>query len=361
MVAEASRRALTSLIPIYFGMPHVPAARMQAVEISQAGPPDVLRVCTRPVPALQLGEVLIRVAAAGVNRPDCLQRAGGYPPPPGVSDLPGLEVAGTVVAAAPGCHEPGGGRPGVRARGGRRLRGVLRGARRAVPAGAGGASASSRPPRIPETFFTVWTNVFERGRLQRGESLLVHGGASGIGTTAIQLGVAFGARVFATAGSDEKCALCFKLGAELAVNYRTHKFLDVLQAATKKRGVDVILDMVGGALPAGQHPPAPGGRPAGVDRGPRRHEGRAEHQPGVPEAPHADGLHPAQPAARREGPHRPRPARGRLAAARAARRSCPSSSTCCRSPSAVRGPPHPRSQRGHGQGRAPHDDEHDGA
>lgn len=219
---------------------------MQAVEISRAGPPDVLRECTRPVPVLQNGEVLIRVAAAGVNRPDCLQRAGGYPPPPGASDLPGLEVAGTVVAVARGVMSPGvGDRVCALVAGGGYAEYCAAPAVQCLPVPA--ALSCVEAAAIPETYFTVWTNVFERGRLQRGESLLVHGGASGIGTTAIQLGVAFGARVFATAGSDEKCALCFRLGAELAVNYRTHKFLDVLQAATQKRGVDVILDMVGGS------------------------------------------------------------------------------------------------------------------
>lgn len=218
---------------------------MQAIEIPQAGPPEVLRTCSRPVPKPDEGEVLIRVAAAGVNRPDCLQRAGGYPPPPGVSDLPGLEVAGTVVATAAGVTSP--------ARGDQVC---------ALVAGGGYAEYCVAPAvqclpvpesfslieaaAIPETFFTVWTNVFERGHLSRGESLLVHGGASGIGTTAIQLGAAFGARVYATAGSDEKCALCLELGADRAVNYRTEKFLDVLLAETSKRGVDVILDMVGG-------------------------------------------------------------------------------------------------------------------
>ena len=217
---------------------------MQAVEISRPGPPDVLRLCSRPVPAPGPGEVLIRVAAAGVNRPDCLQRAGGYPPPPGISDLPGLEVAGTVVAAGRGVLVPAvGERVCALVAGGGYAAYCVAPAVQCLPVPA--AFSFVEAAAIPETFFTVWTNVFERGRLQRGETLLVHGGASGIGTTAIQLGVAFGARVFATAGSDEKCAFCFRLGAELAVNYRTHKFLDVLQPATGKRGVDVILDMVG--------------------------------------------------------------------------------------------------------------------
>jgi len=220
-------------------------AAMQAVEISRAGPPEVLRVCTRPVPVPKDGEVLIRVAAAGVNRPDCLQRAGGYPPPPGVSDLPGLEIAGTVVAAAPGVTAPAvGDRVCALVAGGGYAEYCVAPAVQCLPVPE--ALSTLEAAAIPETFFTVWTNVFERGHLQSGETLLVHGGASGIGTTAIQLGVAFGARVYATAGSDEKCALCVELGADRAVNYRTAKFLDVILQATNKRGVDVILDMVGG-------------------------------------------------------------------------------------------------------------------
>jgi putative PIG3 family NAD(P)H quinone oxidoreductase len=217
---------------------------MQAVEIPEAGPPEVLRACTRPVPAPGLGEVLIRVAAAGVNRPDCLQRAGGYPPPPGASDLPGLEVAGTVVAVAPDVTSPAvGDRVCALVAGGGYAEYCAAPAVQCLPVPA--SLSLVEAAAVPETFFTVWANVFERGRLARGEALLVHGGASGIGTTAIQLGAAFGARVFATAGSDAKCALCFRLGAELAINYRTHRFLDVLLDATQKRGVDVILDMVG--------------------------------------------------------------------------------------------------------------------
>jgi putative PIG3 family NAD(P)H quinone oxidoreductase len=217
---------------------------MQAVEIPQPGPPEVLRVCARPVPVPADGEVLIRVAAAGVNRPDCLQRAGSYPPPPGVSDLPGLEVAGTVVAVAPGVSAPAlGERVCALVAGGGYAEYCVAPAVQCLPVPA--ALSLIEAAAIPETFFTVWTNVFERGRLQRGEALLVHGGASGIGTAAIQLGVAFGTRVYATAGSDEKCALCVELGAERAVNYRTEKFLGVLLEATDKRGVDVILDMVG--------------------------------------------------------------------------------------------------------------------
>jgi putative PIG3 family NAD(P)H quinone oxidoreductase len=217
---------------------------MRAVEISTPGPPSVLRMCQRPVPALRSGEVLIRVAAAGVNRPDCLQRQGLYPPPPGASDLPGLEVAGTIAARAPDVQDfaPG-----------ERVCALLAGGGYAefcavpavqclpVPEGITLVEAAA----IPETFFTVWTNVFERGRLQPGETLLVHGGASGIGTTAIQLARAFGARVFATAGSAEKQRLCEELGAERAVNYREEDFAEVLRSITADRGVDVILDIVG--------------------------------------------------------------------------------------------------------------------
>ncbi len=220
-------------------------ATMQAVEIPEAGPPEVLRVVSRPVPVPATGEVLIRVAAAGVNRPDCLQRAGGYPPPPGASDLPGLEVAGEVVATGPGVAVPA---PGDRVcallAGGGYAGYCVAPAVQCLPVPA--ALSLVEAAAIPETFCTVWANVFELGRLSRGETLLVHGGASGIGTTAIQLAVAFGARVFATAGSDDKCVLCVDLGAERAVNYRTEKFLDALQAHTAKQGVDVILDMVGG-------------------------------------------------------------------------------------------------------------------
>ena len=196
---------------------------MQAVEITQAGPPEVLRLCTRPIPVPGDGEVLIRVAAAGVNRPDCLQRAGGYPPPPGVSDLPGLEIAGTVVAAAPGVSVPAvGDRVCALVAGGGYAEYCIAPAVQCLPVPT--ALSLIEAAAIPETFFTVWTNVFERGHLQRGETLLVHGGASGIGTTAIQLGVAFGARVYATAGSDAKLALCEKLGALRAINHHRRSF-----------------------------------------------------------------------------------------------------------------------------------------
>ena len=218
---------------------------MIAVEISRTGPPDVLRAVERPDPVAGPGEVLITVAAAGINRPDIMQRRGSYPPPPGSSDLPGLEVAGTVVAFGSGVT---GWRVGDRVC--------------ALVAGGGYASLCVAPApqclpipeglddvtaaAIPETFFTVWTNVFERGRLRAGETALFHGGSSGIGTTAIQLAAARGARVLATAGSDEKCRACERLGAERAINYRSEDFVQAVMAATAGRGVDLILDMVGG-------------------------------------------------------------------------------------------------------------------
>ncbi len=218
---------------------------MICIEIARFGGPDVLTVAARPDPVPAADEVLIRVAAAGVNRPDVIQRSGGYPPPPGASDIPGLEVAGTIVAA--GAH--------VTAwHAGDEVCALLAGGGYAtmcvapalqclpIPAGVDAATAAA----IPETFFTVWTNVFERGRLQAGESLLVHGGSSGIGTTAIQMAAARGARVFTTAGSDEKCRACLALGAEHAINYRTADFVAEIRRLTGNRGVDVVLDIVGG-------------------------------------------------------------------------------------------------------------------
>lgn len=215
---------------------------MQAVEITEAGGPEVLQPTTRPVPAPRAGEVVIRLAYAGVNRPDALQRAGMYAPPPTASDLPGLEGAGEIVALGEGVSEwaigdqvcallPGGGYADY----------VATPAAHClpVPSGMGLKEAAC----LPETFFTVWSNVFQRGGLKGGERFLVHGGSSGIGTTAIQLACAFGARVFTTAGNAEKCRVCTDLGAERALNYREEDFVEVLRA---EGGADLILDMVGG-------------------------------------------------------------------------------------------------------------------
>ena len=225
-------------------MPH--PATMTVIEAHGAGGPEVLRLGERPVPRPGPGEILIRVAAAGVNRPDVLQRQGAYPPPPGASDLLGLEVSGTVAELGPDTGRfavgdtvcalvPGGGyaeyvvtpEPQVLP----------------VPAGLGMVEAAA----LPETFFTVWTNVFDRGRLKRGETLLVHGGTSGIGTTAIQLAKAFGATVLATAGSPDKCRAMTALGADRAIDYRAKDFVTAVKEATGGRGADVILDMVGGS------------------------------------------------------------------------------------------------------------------
>jgi len=218
---------------------------MTAVEIAQPGGPEVLRPVTRPTPALGSRDVLIAVAAAGVNRPDLMQRQGRYAPPPGASDIPGLEVAGRVVARGKDVEEWQEGDDVC-----------------ALVAGGGYAEYCAAPapqclpvPKgldfvqaaaLPETVFTVWTNVFERGRLSAGETLLVHGGASGIGTTAIQMARARGVRVFATAGTREKCAACEKLGAERAIDYSREDFAAVVAELTAGRGVDVVLDMVGG-------------------------------------------------------------------------------------------------------------------
>jgi putative PIG3 family NAD(P)H quinone oxidoreductase len=229
-------------------MTSVPAT-MNCVEISTPGAPDVLKPATRPTPRPAAGEVLVKVAAAGVNRPDVLQRYGKYPAPPGASDLPGLEIAGTVAALGEGVTQF-----------------KIGDAVCALVSGGGYAEYCTAPvpqclpmPKglsmveaaaVPETFFTVWTNVFERGRLKSGEIFLCHGGASGIGTTAIQLAKAFGSRVFATAGTDEKCAAVTKLGAERAINYKTEDYVAVVKEATRSdprgEGTDLILDMVGG-------------------------------------------------------------------------------------------------------------------
>jgi len=218
---------------------------MKYIQIEKHGGPDVLKLCSQAVPDPEPDEVLIRVKASGVNRPDIMQRKGLYPPPPGATDVPGLEVSGTVVKIGENVTDP------------------KVGSQVCALVSCGGyaefclASASICLPvpekislehaaGIPETFFTVWTNVFERGRLKKGETLLVHGGSSGIGTTSIQLGKAFGAKVYTTAGSQEKCEYCKNLGADAAINYNENDFEVEIKTLTENRGVDVILDMVGG-------------------------------------------------------------------------------------------------------------------
>ncbi|ALK07892.1 NAD(P)H-quinone oxidoreductase [Blastochloris viridis] len=220
-------------------------ATMTAIAISRPGGPEVLVPEPRPVPVPGPGQLLVKVAAAGVNRPDVMQRKGLYPPPIGASDLPGLEIAGTVVALGP---DAGGWRAGdevcALVSGGGYAEYCLAEAGHALPRPSGLSAAEAAA--LPETTFTVWHNVIERGGLTAGEILLVHGGSSGIGTTAIQLAKARGARVVVTCGSDDKCAACLKLGADRAINYRTHDFVAEVKAFAAGRGADVILDMVGG-------------------------------------------------------------------------------------------------------------------
>lgn len=218
---------------------------MTAIEITEPGGPEKLAPTRRPVPQPAPGEVLIQVATAGVNRPDCLQRQGGYPPPPGASDIPGLEVAGTIAALGEGVTDW---------RIGDEVCALLTGGGYAeyctapapqclpIPGGLNLQQAAA----LPETFFTVWSNVFDRARLQPGETLLIHGGTSGIGTTAIQLAKALGSRVFATVGGADKVRACLDLGAERVINYREEDFVQAIKEITRNRGVDVILDMVGG-------------------------------------------------------------------------------------------------------------------
>lgn len=218
---------------------------MRAIEIREPGGPEVLVPTSRAMPTASDNQLLIKVAAAGVNRPDCLQRQGAYPPPPGASDIPGLEIAGEVVAMGKAASRfkigdkicalvPGGGYAGF----------CVVDETNALPAPNG--LTMNEAAAIPETFFTVWHNVFQRGGLKAGESFLVHGGTSGIGTTAIQLAKAFGAKVFATAGSEAKCAAMRDLGADLAINYKQSDFVDAIKEETGGKGVDLILDMVGG-------------------------------------------------------------------------------------------------------------------
>jgi NADPH:quinone reductase len=220
-------------------------SRMTVIAIRAPGGPEMLVPEERPLPQPGAGEVLVKVTAAGVNRPDVMQRQGLYPPPPGASDIPGLEIAGEVVAQGSGA---------TRFKTGDKVTALVAGGGYAEYCPVHETNALPAPltlslieaAAIPETFFTVWHNVFERGRLKSGETLLVHGGTSGIGTTAIQLAKALGARVITTAGSAEKCDACRKLGADVAVNYRSEDFVAATKAATGGKGADVILDMVGG-------------------------------------------------------------------------------------------------------------------
>jgi len=219
---------------------------MTAVEVAAPGGPEQLRAVQRPLPVPGDGEVLVRVAAAGVNRPDVMQRQGRYPPPPGASDLPGLEIAGEIVALGPKVtgRSVGEAVTALLAGGGYAAYAVAAAPLcLPVPQGISMVEAAA----IPETFFTVWTNLFDRGRCKPGETVLIHGGTSGIGTTAIQLAAAWGARVFATAGSDDKARACERLGAVRGINYRTEDFVEVMRAQTGGKGVDVILDMVAGS------------------------------------------------------------------------------------------------------------------
>jgi NADPH:quinone reductase len=222
---------------------------MTVVEIAAPGAPEQLKIATRPVPKPGAEEVLVKVAAAGVNRPDVMQRQGRYPPPAGASDLPGLEISGEIVALGSNVSSlsigdkvtallPGGGYAGY----------AIAAAPLCLPVPDGISMVEAAA--IPETYFTVWTNLFDRGRCQAGDTVLIHGGTSGIGTTAIQLAAAWGARVFATAGSDVKARACERLGAVRGINYRTEDFVEVLRAATGGNGVDVTLDMVAGSYVA---------------------------------------------------------------------------------------------------------------
>jgi NADPH2:quinone reductase len=219
-------------------------AQMTAIGIKASGGPDMLVPEKRPMPVPGDGEILVEVAAAGVNRPDVMQRMGAYPPPPGAPDIPGLEIAGEVVALGPNVKRCKlGDRVMALVVGGGYAEYCLAHESHALPVGT---LSMVEAAAIPETFFTVWHNTFERGGLKRGETLLIHGGSSGIGTAAIQLAKAFGARVITTAGSPEKCDACRKLGADVAVNYKTEDFVAATQTATGDKGAEVIVDMVGG-------------------------------------------------------------------------------------------------------------------
>jgi putative PIG3 family NAD(P)H quinone oxidoreductase len=218
---------------------------MTCIEIAEPGGPEALQPTERPVPRPGPGEVLVRVSAAGVNRPDVMQRQGMYPPPPGASDIPGLEIAGTVAALGADVDGPAlGDEVCALVQGGGYAEYCVAPAPLCLPVPAGLDMAEAAA--VPETFFTVWTNVFDRGRLQAGETVLVHGGSSGIGTTAIQLIRTAGARVVVTAGSAGKCRACLDLGAQAAINYKDSDFVEEISTLTNQRGVELILDMVGG-------------------------------------------------------------------------------------------------------------------
>ncbi|QNN58297.1 NAD(P)H-quinone oxidoreductase [Diaphorobacter ruginosibacter] len=225
---------------------------MRAVEIAVFGPPQGLKICERPVPQPGKGEVLVRVRASGINRPDVLQRKGSYAPPAGVSDLPGLEIAGVVEAGDAEAMQAAGIRVGDRVcalvAGGGYAEWCVAPAVQCLPVPEGFSDVEAAS--LPETFFTVWSNVFDRGHLQAGETLLIQGGSSGIGVTAIQLAKAFGATVIVTAGSDEKCQNCLELGADHAINYKTQDFVAESRRLTAGKGVDVVLDMVAGSYVA---------------------------------------------------------------------------------------------------------------
>jgi NADPH:quinone reductase len=226
-------------------MSNVPR-EMTVVEIAAPGGPEQLQATRRPVPQPAAGEVLVRVVAAGVNRPDVMQRQGRYPPPPGASDIPGLEIAGEIVALGPNVSNlTVGAKVTALLSGGGYAAYAVAAAPLCLPIPDGVSMVEAAA--IPETFFTVWTNLFERGGCKAGETVLIHGGTSGIGTTAIQLATAWGARVFATAGSAEKARACERFGAVRGIDYRTEDFVEVIRQETAGRGVDLILDMVGGS------------------------------------------------------------------------------------------------------------------
>ena len=224
-------------------MPRIPST-MRAIEIASPGGPDVLRLAERPVPEPRAGETLVRVAAAGVNRPDVMQRMGKYPPPPGTTDIPGLEIAGEVVTSPPGSRFTPGEQVCALVAGGGYAEYCSVPIEQCLP--VPGGLTIVQAAAVPETFFTVWTNLFQRAALRRGETVLLHGGSSGIGTTAIQLARAFGATVIATAGSAERCEACRQLGASRAIDYKSEDFVAVVRDVTSGRGADVVLDIIGG-------------------------------------------------------------------------------------------------------------------